>query len=70
MDGTMEKYATNVIADNMYAQVDDEGSMFQLLLEIMDQKKDGMAIDILDGTITLVNENVKPNITTKDGCYL
>jgi hypothetical protein len=26
MDGTTEKYATNVIADNMYAQVDDEGS--------------------------------------------
>jgi hypothetical protein len=40
MDGTMEKYATNVIADNMFAQVDDEVNVFQLLLEIMDHKKD------------------------------
>jgi hypothetical protein len=31
-DGTTEKYAANVIAENMYAQVDDEGNMFQLLL--------------------------------------
>ena len=45
-DGTTEKYAANVIAENMYAQVDDEGNMFQLLLEIMDHKKDGTAIDI------------------------
>jgi hypothetical protein len=36
----------------MYAQVDDEGNMFQLLL---DHKKDGIVIDILDGTITSVN---------------
>jgi hypothetical protein len=30
-DFTIEQYATNVIAKNMYAQVDDEGNMFQLL---------------------------------------
>jgi hypothetical protein len=39
-DGTIEQYAANVIAENMYAQVDDEGNMFQLLDEIMDHKKD------------------------------
>jgi hypothetical protein len=59
MDRTTEKYATNGIADNMYAQVGDEGNMFQLLLEIMDHKKDGMAIDIMDGTVTSANGNVK-----------
>ena len=64
-DGTTEKYAANVIADNMYAQVDDEGNMFQLLLEIMDHKKDGTAIDISDGTVTSANGNVKPKITTR-----
>ena len=32
-DGTMEQYAANVIAENMYAQVDDEGNMFQLLMK-------------------------------------
>jgi hypothetical protein len=27
-DGTIERYAANVIAENMYAQVDNEGNMF------------------------------------------
>jgi hypothetical protein len=62
-DGTTEKYAVNVIAENMYAQVDDEGNMFQLLLEIMDHKKDGTAIDISNGMVTLANGNMKPKIT-------
>ncbi len=62
---TMEKYAANVIAYNMYAQVNNEGNMFQLLLEIMDHKKDGMVINILIGTITSANGNVKPKITMK-----
>jgi hypothetical protein len=49
----------------MYAQVDDEGIMFQLLLEIMDHKKDGTAIDISNGMVTSVNGNTKPKITTQ-----
>jgi hypothetical protein len=47
----------------MYAQVDDEGNMFQLLLEIMDHKKDGTAIDISNGMVTSANGNMKPKIT-------
>jgi hypothetical protein len=58
----MEKYAANGSAENMYAQVDDEGNMFQLLLEIMDHKKDGMAIDISNGMVTSANGNTKPKI--------
>jgi hypothetical protein len=46
----------------MYAQVDDEGNMFQLLLEIMDHKKDGTAIDISNGMVTSANGNTKPKI--------
>jgi hypothetical protein len=57
-DGTIEQYATNVIADNMYAQVDDEGNMFQLLDKIMDDKKDDKAIDIANGTVTSANGNI------------
>jgi hypothetical protein len=49
----------------MYAQVDDEGNMFQLLLEIMDHKKDGTAIDISNGMVTTANGNTKPKITTQ-----
>jgi hypothetical protein len=54
-----------VIAENMYAQVDDESNMFQLLDEIMDHKKDDTVIDKANGTVTLANGNVKPKITTQ-----
>jgi hypothetical protein len=49
----------------MYAQVIDEGNMFQLLDEIMDHKKDDTAIDIASGTVTTSSGNVKPKITTQ-----
>jgi hypothetical protein len=64
-NGTIERYAAKVIAENMYAQVDDEGNMFQLLDEIMDHKKDDTAIDIANGTVTTSSGNVKPKITTQ-----
>jgi hypothetical protein len=35
-DGHVESYAANVIAENIYAQVDDEGRRFLLLAEVMD----------------------------------
>jgi hypothetical protein len=54
-----------VIADNIYAQVDDEGNMFQLLDEIMDHKKNDMVIDIANGVVTSLSGNVKPKITTQ-----
>jgi hypothetical protein len=55
----------NVIAKNMYAQVDNEGNMFQLLDEIMDHKKDDMVIDIANSTVTTSSGSVKPKITTQ-----
>jgi hypothetical protein len=64
-NGTVEQYAANVIAENMYAQVNDEGNMFQLLDEIMDHKKDDTVIEIANGTVTLANGNAKPKITTQ-----
>ncbi len=54
-----------MIADKMYTQVEDECNMFQLLDEIIDHKKDDMAIDIANGTVTLASGNVKPKITTQ-----
>jgi hypothetical protein len=65
-DGTIEQYAVNVIANIMYAQVDNEGNMIQLLDEIMDHKKDDMVIDVANGTVNLASGNVKPKISTKD----
>jgi hypothetical protein len=55
----------NVIAENMYAQVDNEGNMFHLLDVFMDHKKDDTAIDIANGTVTTPSGNVKPKITTQ-----
>jgi hypothetical protein len=49
----------------MYAQVNHEDKMFQLLDEIMDHKKDDTAINIANGTVTTSSENVKPKITTQ-----
>ena len=43
-DGAQYKYTMNLIFENMYAQVDDEGNKFQLLAEIQDHQKNGMAI--------------------------
>jgi hypothetical protein len=56
----------NVGAKNMYAQVNDEGNMFELLDEIMDHKKDDTAIDIANSTVTMSSENVKPKTTTQE----
>ena len=40
-DGAIEQYASNVIADNILNQVDDEGKHYQLFDKIVDHKTDG-----------------------------
>jgi Reverse transcriptase (RNA-dependent DNA polymerase) len=64
-DGAHEKYQANVIAENMYAQVDDEGNEFLLLSEITDHKTDGTAVRIADGMIRSANGMEKPKKTTR-----
>ena len=64
-DGSIEKYTANVIAENMFAQVDSEGSQYLIMDEIVDHKKDNTAIPISDGFIRSQNGNEKPKITTK-----
>ena len=43
-DGNIRKYCANVIAENMYSQVDTEGYRYQLLDTIFDHKQDGNAV--------------------------
>ena len=38
LDGRVETYAANIIAENIYSQLDDEGNRFLLLEEIMDHR--------------------------------
>jgi hypothetical protein len=66
VDGTRDKYQANVIAENMFAQVDSEGNhQFLLLQEITDHKKDHSAIPISDGTVQGANGQLKPKVTTR-----
>jgi ribosomal protein L31E len=64
-DGTREKYQANVIAENMFAQVDTKGNQFLLLQEITDHKSDNSAIPISEGMIHGANGEPKPKITTR-----
>ena len=43
-DGEIKQYAANVIAENMYSQVDADGFQFNLLNSILDFKKDDTAV--------------------------
>jgi Reverse transcriptase (RNA-dependent DNA polymerase) len=69
-DGSVDRYRANIIAENMYAQVDDEGRQFLLLDEITDHKADNTAIPITDGTVRSANGSTRPKITTKGWSFL
>lgn len=40
-DGNTEEYTTNLIAENLYSQIDDEGRSHGILEEIIDHRTDG-----------------------------
>ena len=43
-DGTLKEYSANVIAENIYSQVDSEGRQYLLIDEIQSHKCDGTAL--------------------------
>ena len=45
----MDKYTANVIEENIFAQVDDEGNQYLLINKITDHRKDNADIPISDG---------------------
>jgi hypothetical protein len=47
-NGEAAEYATNIIADNMYAQCDAEGNQYLLMDSLVDYKSDGHAIKVAD----------------------
>ena len=54
-DGSVESYATNMIAENLYSQVDPEGNAFNTLKAIVGHRSDETAVkrtdaSFLDGT--------------------
>jgi hypothetical protein len=64
-DGTTEKYQANLIAENMFAYVDDEGHQYLLLSEITDHKLDNTAVPISSGTTRSANGQEVPKVTTR-----
>jgi hypothetical protein len=65
-DGTVERYTANMIAENIFAQCDDEGKRYTILDEIIEHAKDGNdAIDITNGFITSANGNRISKKTTR-----
>ena len=64
-DGTHDRYFANVIADNLYSQIDSEGQQFLVLEEISDHRKDGTALEVADGYTVGHNGNITLNKTTR-----
>jgi len=55
-DGDEEKYAANVIAENLYLQVDSEGQHYAVMKEIVDHRSNATAISKDDdGTVLSVS---------------
>ena len=64
-DGAVKQYAANMIAENIYSQVDEEGHRYQLLRNIISHKKDETAVCRQDGWIVSKNGNRVRRHTTK-----
>jgi Reverse transcriptase (RNA-dependent DNA polymerase) len=54
-DGTIDEYYANVIAENLFSQVDSEGNQYVLMKKISDHRQDETAVPISDGWITMKN---------------
>jgi hypothetical protein len=65
-DGTVDSYSANIIAENLYAQIDDEGRMFAVLSEIVDHRKNGHAVSKENGFLPNgTGSNPSRKITTR-----
>ena len=65
LDGTTETLAANVIAENLLAQVDEEGHRQLMMDEIMDHRVLGDAIPRSQGTYTTASGTVRKKRTTR-----
>lgn len=64
-DGTMEKCDVNTIAENVFAQVDEEGNQHLIVDETVDHKREDDAIPIAEGFAIGKAGNKMPKITTR-----
>ena len=64
-DGSPQELTDNIIAEQMFAQIDSEGHHYQLLQDITDHRKDWLTRPISDGMICLRNGNMVSKKTTQ-----
>jgi len=64
-DGATVSYTANVIAENLYSQVDSEGRQFLMLDKISDHRKDKTAYSKDNGYVISHNGNKTPRQTTQ-----
>jgi hypothetical protein len=69
-DGSSAEYAANVIAEAIYAQVDEEGRHHLVLEDVIDYCKSKDACRIEDMWITGKNGNKHKCLTTRGGTYV
>ena len=64
-DGTMSQYATNLLAENIWSQVDSEGNRYQLMDHILSHRVDNAAGKRADAWMVSKNGNKHRKRTTK-----
>lgn len=64
-DGSTEAVTANLIAENLYAQVDEEGRSFAILGDIVDHRTNGHALSKDDGFEISSNGQRRPRRTTR-----
>ncbi len=64
-DGHHAEFAANVIAENIYSQVESDGHNFSYLQDIIGHRSDDTAVQKEDGFVTLSNGHAKPVVTTQ-----
>ena len=64
-DGSVEKYSANIIAEHIFAQLDEDGRNVTLLSEIVDHKRSPSAVSITDGFDPGPGGSMNPKKSTK-----
>ena len=64
-DGSVQQYAANTIAENIYAQIDEDGYRYQLMDGIVGHRTDGRAVKQSYGYVVSKNDKRTRRRTTK-----
>ena len=70
IDGTVEIMPANLIAENLLAQVDEEGHRQMLMEEIIDHRKTSDAIEKINGFMVNKSSNTKRRVMTTKGWHI